>query len=89
MRGVGEVGVARPDQGGVEGGHGAAQVGDGLGVGEVVAGTATGTAAGGENHLVTQVLFRVPRPKQNILLRKLRAVGIWTFFCGAFPISDC
>ena len=61
---LGELGVARPERGGVEGGDGPAQVGDGLGVREVVAGTATRTPAGGENHLVTQVLLRVPRPKQ-------------------------
>ena len=63
---VGKLGVARPQRGPVEGGHGPAQVGHGLGVGEVVAGTATGTAAGGENHRVTQVLLGVPRSKQSI-----------------------
>ena len=63
---VGKLGVARPQRGPVEGGHGPAQVGHGLGVGEVVAGTATGTAARGENHLVTQVLLRVPRSKRTL-----------------------
>ena len=61
-----EVSVARPEGAGVEGGHGSAQVCDGLGVREVVAGTATGTAARGENHLVTQVLLRVPRSKRTL-----------------------
>ena len=66
MRVGGEVGVARPHQGGVEGGHGAAQVGDGLGVREVITGAAAGTSTGGQNHLVTQVLLRVPRSKRTL-----------------------
>ena len=49
----------------MEGGHGAAQVGDGLGVREVITGTTAGTSTGGQNHLVTQVLLGVPRPAVN------------------------
>ena len=47
----------------MEGGDGAAQVGDGLGVREVITGTAAGTTTGGQNHLATQVLLGVPGPE--------------------------
>ena len=50
----------------MEGRHGPAQVGHGLGGRrEVITGTAAGTTTGGENHLVTQVLLGVPRPAVN------------------------
>ena len=54
-----------------EGGDGATQVGDGLGVREVITGTAARTATGGENHLVTQVLLRVPWPEQSTVITTL------------------
>ena len=62
--------VAGPDQGGVEGGDGPAEVEGRLGVRQVVAGTATGTAAGGEDHLLAEVLLRVPRPGGGTVLMR-------------------
>ena len=77
----GEVGVARPHQGGVEGGHGPAQVGDGLGVREVITGTATGTTTGGQNHLATQVLLGVPWPALNTLVIYHSYKSWWGILC--------
>ena len=65
--------VAGPDQGGVEGGDGPAEVEGGLGVRQVVAGTATGAAAGGEDHLLAEVLLGVPRPGGGTVLIFLMA----------------
>ena len=62
-----EVSVARPEGAGVEGGHGSAQVCDGLGVREVITGTAARTPTGGQNHLVTQILLRVPRSEHSTI----------------------
>ena len=62
--------VAGPDQGGVEGGDGPAEVEGGLGVRQVVAGTATGAAAGGEDHLLAEVLLGVPRPGGGTVLMR-------------------